>query len=103
MKYILTFSLLLPILLFSQESRYSYSFSGEMDSIFVEELSRQITSLDGVKEAKGRYKVEKQMGEIIIFTIEGRDENNEYPFNASHVKAVFIKNKLTPLDFRKLN
>jgi hypothetical protein len=103
MKYIITFFLLFPVLLFSQENRYSYSFSGEIDSVFVEELSRQIINLKGVKEAKGRYKIEKKRGEIIIFTNESKDENNQNPFNPSLVKEVFIKNKLTPLDFRKLN
>lgn len=103
MKYIVTLCLLLPLVLFSQEHHYSYSFSGKMDSVFVEELSRQISTIKGVKEAKGRYKIEKEMGEIFIFTNEAKDENNQNPFNSALVKQVFIKNKLTPLDLIKLN
>ena len=103
MRYIITLCLLFPLVLFSQEEHYSYSFSGEMDSIFVEELSRQISKIEGVKEAKGRYKVEKKMGEIFIFTIESKDENNQNPFNPSKVKEILIKNRLTPMELIKLN
>lgn len=103
MKYITTLVLLIPFCLFAQEHQYSYSFSGEMDSIFVEDLSLQISKIEGVKEAKGRYKVEKGAGEIFIYTIESKNEHNQTPFSPTKVKEIFIKNRLTPLDFRKLN
>ncbi|HLV42945.1 MAG TPA: hypothetical protein VKY37_11750 [Brumimicrobium sp.] len=103
MKYILTLGLLLPFILFSQEHQYSYGFSGDIDSEHIEELSQQIAKIKGVKEVKARYKEEKKMGEMIIFTIETRDENNKNPFSPTLIKEIFINNKLTPLDFIKLN
>src|SRR5690554_7093683 len=93
MKYITTLVLLVPFCLFAQEHQYSYSFSGEMDSIFVEDLSLQISKIEGVKEAKGRYKVEKGAGEIFIYTIESKNEHNQTPFSPTKVKEIFIKNR----------
>lgn len=114
MKSIIIIVILTPFFLFAQKiettkvlehtQTYRYSFSGAMDSIFINEISAQVGKLDGVIQAKGRYKIEKSMGEIFIIISDlPQEENSEQkPFSPIDVKAILLKNKLTPLDFNRL-
>lgn len=84
------------------QQQYSYSFSGEIDSSFVEQLEADVMVLEGVSAAKGKYKVEKGMGEIIVFTEQDSERKDPYVFSPAEIKAIFKKYKLTPGRFVEL-
>src|SRR5690554_8106584 len=102
MKYITTLVLLFPFCLFAQEHQYSYSFSGEMDSIFVEDLSLQISNFEGERGARGLYKFEKGAGEIYIYTIECKRAHTKSYFTHTNERDFFHKYNVTILYYRYL-
>ncbi|MEX1191522.1 MAG: hypothetical protein WED10_14495 [Brumimicrobium sp.] len=81
---------------------YSYSFTGETDSIKVDNIAKQLTNLEGVEAVKGRYKPEKNAGEFLIYTTNFKDKTNPYPFKPTKIKAVLIENDLSPIRFKEL-
>ncbi|PKR80879.1 hypothetical protein CW751_06835 [Brumimicrobium salinarum] len=93
---------LVPVICFSQTDRYSYGFSGKIDSSFVEVLSSKVAQLEGVDQVKGRYKVEQSRGELLIFVEQPKTRYDRALFNSAKVKEILLQNNLTPLDFRKL-
>lgn len=78
------------------QSAYSYSFSGKIDSSFVQQLEKDAMRLDGVTAAKARYKVEKAMGEVLIYTRKDDQRKDPYLFSPEELKAVFIQYNLKP-------
>lgn len=78
------------------QSAYSYSFSGAIDSSFVGQIEAEAMKLDGVVAAKAKYKVEKRMGEVLIYTQEDDQQKEPYVFSPGELKAVFIRNNLQP-------
>lgn len=95
-------ALFLGVTTFSNAQNYSYSFKGDIDSISVVNLAKQLSSLEGVKDVKARFKVEKSAGEFLIYSSNFQDKSNPYPFDPTKIKAVLIENNLTPLDFREI-
>lgn len=87
---------------YGQQRVYSYSFSGVMDSSFVEQLQSETMEVEGVNAAKAKYKVEKKRGEIIIYTSEAKNEKDPFVFSPSSVKAIFIRHELDPGQFIQL-
>ena len=89
-------------LTFGQQRVYSYSFSGVMDSSFVEQLQSESMDVKGVDAAKAKYKVKKSRGEIIIYTIEDKSKKDPFVFSPSSIKAIFIRHDLKPGQFIEL-
>lgn len=89
-------------LTFGQQHIYSYSFSGVMDSSFVEQLQTETMDVKGVDAAKAKYKVEKNRGEVIIYTIEDKSKKDPFVFSPSSIKAIFIRHDLKPGQFIEL-
>lgn len=87
---------------FAQQHSYSYSFSGAIDSSFVKQLEEETMNIDGVYAAKARYKLEKQRGEIIIYTQEDHKQKDPHVFSPADVKAILLHHNLIPGQFVQL-
>jgi hypothetical protein len=87
---------------FAQQHSYSYSFSGTIDSSFVKQLEEETMNIDGVYAAKARYKVEKQKGEIIIYSQEDDKQKDPHVFSPADVKAMLLRHNLSPGQFVQL-
>lgn len=109
---IILFIIISPLFAFSQkqerivnQSIYGYSFKADIDSSQVTQIALQIERLAGVEKVRGVYKNEKKGGQFLIYTsyeaVKG-SEADEDPFNPSEVKELLIKNKLDPLNFKKI-
>lgn len=81
---------------------YSYSFTGKVDTLFLNELAIDISKVEGVKEVKWRFKEEKEAGEFIIFTSNYANKSNPFPFEPADVKELMLSNRLTPLKLIEL-
>ena len=67
------------------------------------DIAKKLSSLDGIENVKGRFKVEKNAGEFLIYSSNFKDKSNPYPFDPSQFKAVLIENNLTPLKFKEIS
>ncbi len=96
------FCLTLSTLSFSQEELYSYSFSGDIDSAFVKELEKESMKIEGVTSVKAKYKVEKKMGELLIYTKKDESKKDPFIFSPAEIKAIILRNGLKPERFIQL-
>ncbi len=81
---------------FSQQEVYSYSFSGHIDSSFVKQLENESMQIEGIEAAKARYKVASEKGEVILYVSQNKEKKDQYVFNPSAIKAIFIRYDLKP-------
>lgn len=101
-RIIISCALFIGVSVYSNAQNYSYSFKGDIDSIGVVNLAEKLSSLEGVETVKGRFKVEKSVGEFLIYSSNFKDKSNPYPFDPSKFKAILLENNLTPLKFKEI-
>jgi len=84
-------------MLYSQQ--YSYSFSGQIEDEVLSAMVGDIEKLEGVTQAKWRYKSERLAGEVFLFIEESKDRINPFPFSPIRVKELMLQFGLTPMEF----
>lgn len=99
----LLFGALLCISSFSFAQNFSYSFSGEIgNSQAFSKIDKELKALPGVKSVELKYKSDSKKGELILFVEENNTGDNPSEFSAADIKAVLLKNGLSPIQFRTL-
>lgn len=94
---------LLCISSFGFAQNYSYSFSGEIgNSDSYKKLNDELKALPGVKTIELKYKNDSKKGEFVIFVEETSTGDNPTEFSAADLKAILIRNGLSPIQFREL-
>lgn len=85
---------------------WSYGFSANVDSSDVQRIAKQIMELPGVYKAKGLYKPEKDRGQILIYTLyykkEEQGEGSQSPFDINKVRKILEENNLQPRTQRRI-
>jgi DNA topoisomerase VI subunit A len=99
---ILTTLLFVFSIAFSFGQTYAYSFEGILTQEQSSKLTEEISQLNAVLNCEIRIKAESK-GELIfsIDPLENRGEN-DHPFSPVDIKALLIRNNLSPIEFRQI-
>ncbi|MCD6017478.1 MAG: hypothetical protein K0S53_599 [Bacteroidetes bacterium] len=113
MKKLLLFFLFLSTFSFSQQRNTSdiqkeitkthyYTFTGYASQEKLDELQQALISLEFATEAKVKYKLEKNAGQVILITKEPVVVSEDQKvFSPPVIKRTIIKHGLTPVQYTK--
>jgi hypothetical protein len=101
-RIIISIALFLGVTTYTSAQNYSYSYTGDIDSVGAVSLAEELSRLEGIETVKARFKVDKSAGEFLIYSSNFKDKSNPYPFDPTKLKAILLENNLTPLRFNEI-
>jgi len=77
-----------------------YTFEGNADQEKLNEIEQNLLKLDFVSEAKVKYKIEKNMGQIILVVKEKKiTSEGDKIFSPTSIKQIILKSGLSPMEY----
>lgn len=77
-----------------------YTFEGVANQDKIDELEQALLKLDFVSEAKVKYKIEKNMGQIVLVVKEKTIlSEGDKSFSPTSIKQTILRNNLTPGEY----
>jgi hypothetical protein len=77
-----------------------YTFEGNADQEKLNLMEENLLKLDFVSEAKVKYKIEKNMGQIILVVKEKKiTSEGDKIFSPTSIKQTILKSGLSPMEY----
>lgn len=77
-----------------------YTFEGNANQNKIDELENALLKIEFVSEAKVKYKIEKNMGQIVLVVKEKPMlHEGDKSFSPTSIKQTILRNGLTPMEY----
>lgn len=77
-----------------------YTFEGNINQEKIEEFEKVLSKIEFVSQAKVKYKLEKNMGQIVLVVKEKNITNEgDKSFSPTSIKQAILKNGLVPMEY----
>lgn len=77
-----------------------YSFEGLANQDKLDELEKSLLKIEFVSEAKVKYKIEKNMGQIVLVVKEKTiTREGDKSFSPTSIKQIILRNGLSPMEY----